>query len=296
MHKPVLLKEVMSILEPKDNEIYIDATFGAGGYSRKILQLSDSKVYAIDRDENARAFFNELNAAYPQKLQFFISKFSKMKELLVQNNVNCVDGVVFDVGVSSMQLADGERGFSFMHDGPLDMRMSQSLDYINAEIFVNTVGEKEIADTIYKYSGERYSRRIARAIVGARQKKPIKSTLELANIIRSVIPRGKIDAATRTFQAIRIWVNDELGELEKGLKAASEILNAGGRLIVVSFHSLEDRIVKNYFNQLCVKNFPASAPSKFALAHKKIIRPSREEMQANPRARSAKLRAIIKFS
>ncbi|GHM57980.1 MAG: ribosomal RNA small subunit methyltransferase H [Candidatus Mesenet longicola] len=295
MHKPVLLQEVMSILAPKDNEIYVDATFGAGGYSRKILQLADSKVYAIDRDKSVHTFFDELNSAYPQKLELFTGKFSKMKELLAQSNINYVDGVIFDIGVSSMQLADGERGFSFMHDGPLDMRMNQSSDYINAETFVNTLGEKEIADTIYKYSGERCSRRIAKAIVNARQKKTIKSTLELANIIRSVIPRGKIDAATRTFQAIRIWVNDELGELEKGLKAASEILNTGGRLIVVSFHSLEDRIVKNYFNQLCGKNSPIPTPSEFTFINKKVIRPSREETQTNPRARSAKLRAIIKL-
>lgn len=292
MHKPVLLKEVMSILAPKDNEVYVDATFGAGGYSKKILQLSNSKVYAIDRDRSVRTFFSELDSAYPQRLQLFTCKFSKMKELLAQN---CVDGVIFDIGMSSMQLADGERGFSFMYDGPLDMRMDQSSDYINAETFVNTVEEKEIADTIYKYSGERHSRRIARAIVSARQKKPIKSTSELADIIRSVIPRGKIDAATRTFQAIRIWVNDELGELEKGLKAASEILNTGGRLIVVSFHSLEDRIVKNYFNQLCGKNSPIPTSNKFSLVNKKVIRSSREEIQANPRARSAKLRAITRL-
>ncbi|XGA08778.1 MAG: 16S rRNA (cytosine(1402)-N(4))-methyltransferase RsmH [Wolbachia endosymbiont of Xenopsylla cheopis] len=295
MHKPVLLEEVMSILAPKDNEIYVDATFGAGGYSRKILQLANNKVYAIDRDKCVHTFFDELNSAYPQKLQLFTGKFSKMKELLAQSNINYVDGVIFDIGVSSMQLADGERGFSFMHDGPLDMRMNQSSDYINAETFVNTLGEKEIADTIYKYSGERCSRRIAKAIVNARQKKTIKSTLELANIIRSVIPRGKIDAATRTFQAIRIWVNDELGELEKGLKAASEILNTGGRLIVVSFHSLEDRIVKNYFGQLCGKNSPVPTPSEFTFINKKVIKSSREETQTNPRARSAKLRAIIKL-
>ncbi len=295
-HKPVLLEEAMSILAPKNNEIYVDATFGAGGYSKRILELSDSKICAIDRDQSISTFYDELDSAYPQKIQLLIDKFSNMKKLLERNNINYVDGVVFDIGVSSMQLADGERGFSFMHDGPLDMRMDQSLNYINAETFVNTMREKEIADTIYKYGGERHSRKIARAIVNVRQKKPIKSTLELAKIIRSVIPRGKIDAATRTFQAVRIWVNDELNELEKGLKVASEMLNVGGRLIVVSFHSLEDRIVKHYFNQLCGKNsfLPTVNSDKFSLINKKVIIPSTEEIQANPRARSAKLRGVIK--
>lgn len=159
-----------------------------------------------------------------------------------------VDGVIFDVGVSSMQLDEGNRGFSFLHDGPLDMRMDGS-SQINASTFVNALREEEIANTIYNYGGERYSRKIARAIVNTRRKRPIKTTFELADIVRSVVFRGKskIDPATRTFQAIRIWVNDELGELEKGIKAASEILSKNGKLIVVTFHSLEDRIVKTFF-------------------------------------------------
>lgn len=292
-HTPVLLKEMLFQLEPQSGGIYVDATFGAGGYSKAILESADCKVYAIDRDETVTKFYDDLNVKYPDRINLFIEKFSNIKNLLDSNNIKGINGIVFDVGVSSMQLDNGDRGFSFLRDGPLNMRMD-NYSHMNASTFVNALREEEIANTIYNYGGERHSRRIARAIVNARKKKIIKTTFELADIVRSVVFRGKskIDPATRTFQAIRIWVNDELGELEKGIKAASEILSENGKLIVVTFHSLEDRIVKTLFKDLC-----EPGPTKtFSLLNKKVIKASAEEINANPRARSAKLRAIQRLS
>ncbi|MGL9725596.1 MAG: 16S rRNA (cytosine(1402)-N(4))-methyltransferase RsmH [Wolbachia sp.] len=307
-HTPVLLKEMLLQLSPQSDGIYIDATFGAGGYSKAILEFADCKVYAIDRDETVVKFYDDLNVKYPNRIKLFIEKFSNIKSILDKPSVipagiqkknnwsragmtsNGVSGVVFDVGVSSMQLDNGDRGFSFLRDGPLNMSMDNS-SHMNASTFINALHEEEIANTIYNYGGERHSRRIARAIVNAR---PIKTTFELADIVRSVVFRGKnkIDPATRTFQAIRIWVNNELGELEKGIKAASEILSKNGKLIVVTFHSLEDRIVKILFKDLCE---PGSTKT-FSLLNKKVIKASAEEINANPRARSAKLRAIQRLS
>ncbi|WP_353279516.1 16S rRNA (cytosine(1402)-N(4))-methyltransferase RsmH [Wolbachia endosymbiont (group B) of Xanthorhoe designata] len=292
-HTPVLLKEMLFQLAPHSGGIYVDATFGAGGYSKAILESADCKVYAIDRDETVTKFYDDLNVKYPDRINLFIEKFSNIKNLLDSNNIKGINGIVFDVGVSSMQLDNGDRGFSFLRDGPLNMSMD-NYSHMNASTFVNALREEEIANTIYNYGGERHSRRIARAIVNARKKKIIKTTFELADIVRSVVFRGKskIDPATRTFQAIRIWVNDELGELERGIKAASEILSENGKLIVVTFHSLEDRIVKTVFKDLC-----EPGPTKtFSLLNKKVIKASAEEINANPRARSAKLRAIQRLS
>ncbi|MHC3897527.1 UNVERIFIED_CONTAM: 16S rRNA (cytosine(1402)-N(4))-methyltransferase RsmH [Wolbachia endosymbiont of Nasonia longicornis] len=316
-HIPVLLKEMLLQLSPHSGGIYVDATFGAGGYSKAILESADCKVYAVDRDETVTKFYDDLNVKYPNRIKLFIEKFSNIKSILNKSPVipvldtgiqkknnwipapragmtsNGVDGIVFDVGVSSMQLDNGDRGFSFLRDGPLNMSMD-NYSHMNASTFVNALREEEIANTIYNYGGERHSRRIARAIVNARKKKIIKTTFELADIVRSVVFRGKskIDPATRTFQAIRIWVNDELGELERGIKAASEILSENGKLIVVTFHSLEDRIVKTFFKDLCE---PGSTKT-FSLLNKKVIKASAEEINANPRARSAKLRAIQRLS
>ncbi|WP_143689909.1 16S rRNA (cytosine(1402)-N(4))-methyltransferase RsmH [Wolbachia endosymbiont of Nilaparvata lugens] len=316
-HIPVLLKEMLLQLSPQSGGIYVDATFGAGGYSKAILESADCKVYAIDRDETVTKFYDDLNVKYPDRINLFIEKFSNIKSILNKSPVipvldtgiqkknnwipasragmtsNGVDGIVFDVGVSSMQLDNGDRGFSFLRDGPLNMSMD-NYSHMNASTFVNALREEEIANTIYNYGGERHSRKIARAIVNARKKKIIKTTFELADIVRSVVFRGKskIDPATRTFQAIRIWVNDELGELEKGIKAASEILSENGKLIVVTFHSLEDRIVKTVFKDLCE---PGSTKT-FSLLNKKVIKASSEEINVNPRARSAKLRAIQRLS
>ncbi|WP_253299972.1 16S rRNA (cytosine(1402)-N(4))-methyltransferase RsmH [Wolbachia endosymbiont of Chironomus riparius] len=289
-HTPVLLKEMLSLLSPQEGCVYLDATFGAGGYSKAILDAANCKVYAIDRDEEVNKFYDELSKKYSDRISLFIDKFSNIKSLLNNKNITGIDGVVFDIGVSSMQIDNGERGFSFMHDGPLKMNMDSS-SHINASTFVNALREEEIANTIYNYGGERQSRKIARAIVNARKKQLIKTTFELADIVRSVVFRGKskIDPATRTFQAIRIWVNDELGELERGIKAAHDVLNKNGKIIVVSFHSLEDRIVKNFFKDICEQNVDHR---KFSLLNRKIIKASIEEETENPRSRSAKLRAV----
>ncbi|MDG7056020.1 MAG: 16S rRNA (cytosine(1402)-N(4))-methyltransferase RsmH [Wolbachia endosymbiont of Meromenopon meropis] len=310
-HIPVLLKEMLLQLSPRKGGVYIDATFGAGGYSKAILESADCKVCAIDRDETVTKFYDDLSFRYPNKIKLFIEKFSNIKSILgkvqisdigIQEKkcnemrpdkiIEYVDGVVFDIGVSSMQLSQGSRGFSFLHDGPLDMRMDSS-SQIDASIFVNTLREEEIANIIYNYSGERHSRKIARAIVNARKRRCIRTTFELADLVRSVVFRGKkskIDPATRTFQAIRIWVNDELRELKNGIKAACQILNRNGKMIVVTFHSLEDRIVKTFFKDLCEQR--SKNCKIFSLMNKKVVRPNIEEINANPRGRSAKLRAI----
>ncbi|QOD38264.1 16S rRNA (cytosine(1402)-N(4))-methyltransferase RsmH [Candidatus Wolbachia massiliensis] len=330
-HTPVLLKEMLSQLAPQNGGVYVDATFGAGGYSKAILESADCKVYAIDRDETVTKFYDDLNTKCPGRIKLFIEKFSNIKNILDNSlehlvepsviskcspntlagiqkkniwsrtgmtpdrSINAVDGVIFDIGVSSMQLDNADRGFSFLRDGPLNMSMDNS-SHINASTFANALREEEIADIIYNYGGERHSRKIARAIVNARKKQTVKTTFELASIVRSVVFRGKskIDPATRTFQAIRIWVNDELGELEKGIKAASEVLNVNGKLIVVTFHSLEDRIVKTFFKDLCEPK-PTDCRT-FSLLNKKVIKASAEEVNANPRSRSAKLRAIQRLS
>lgn len=301
MHIPVLLKEMLYILDPQDGKIYVDATFGAGGYTRAILGSADCQVYAIDQDEYTNVFYEELVHDFPGRIHFYINKFSKIKQILHKAQLQRVDGIVFDIGVSSMQLENANRGFSFSKDGPLDMRMNTSMmGSVDASMFVNTASEAEIADVIYQYGDEKYSRKIAKAIVESRKKKAIKTTGELAFIVKSVISRSKnhsIDPATRTFQAIRIWVNKELEELEHGITHAADLLNPGGKIIVVSFHSLEDRIVKVIFKSLCNGNTITSSKlnMRFQLINKKIIRPSSEEIVKNPRSRSAKLRAILKI-
>ncbi|WFW29622.1 MAG: 16S rRNA (cytosine(1402)-N(4))-methyltransferase RsmH [Wolbachia endosymbiont of Menacanthus eurysternus] len=308
-HVPILLKEMLLQLLPQNGSVYVDATFGAGGYSEAILKSADCKIYAIDRDETVIKFYNDLSTRYPNRIELSIEKFSKIKSILKKKlkyptlksekkynkTIECVDGVIFDVGTSSMQLDEGNRGFSFLRNGYLDMRMDK-FSKINALTFVNTLCEKKIANVIYNYGGERYSRKIAKAIINIRKKKTIKTTFELADIVRSVVFRrkSKIDPATRTFQAIRIWVNDELKELEIGIKAASEILRKNGKLIVITFHSLEDRIVKTFFKNLCKQE--TSEHKIFSLLNKKVIRASTEEINTNPRARSAKLRAIQRLS
>jgi len=298
-HIPVLLKEVMEQISPKDGGIYVDGTFGAGGYSRAALQAADCKVYAIDRDPDAVANGQSLTEKFKGRLKLLHGTFGKMKELLNDEGVDHVDGVMLDIGVSSMQIDQAERGFSFQKDGALDMRMSQN--GLSAADVVNKYGEKEIADIIYLYGEERYSRRIAAAIVSRRREQPFLTTLELAGVIRSVVPHKKddIDPATRTFQALRIYVNDELEQLRSGLSEAEALLNHGGRMAVVSFHSLEDRIVKNFIQEKSGKtarpsrylpDVPETAATLKSLT-KKPITPSSQECLENPRARSARLRS-----
>ncbi|WP_032138779.1 16S rRNA (cytosine(1402)-N(4))-methyltransferase RsmH [Rickettsia tamurae] len=297
-HVSVMLNEMLEALSPKDGESYLDCTFGAGGYSKAILESCDCYITALDRDPNVIKRAEEIKQNYGERFDFietnFADSFTKLKK-------KKFDGIVLDLGVSSMQLDIADRGFSFLHDGPLDMRMSGQ--GLNAEEFVNTAEEKELADVIYKYGDESFSRRIARRIVEYRKTVRIDSTDRLAEIVRSSIGfrKGKIDPATKTFQAIRIYINDEFGELERFLANVKNILKKDGRLVVVSFHSLEDRIVKNFFKENSEKPVARSKYAKDDMAidpdkwlkiiTNKALAPSDKEVGLNIRARSAKLRA-----
>lgn len=299
-HQPVMLREVIGALEPKDGGVYVDGTFGRGGYSRALLNAANMRVIGIDRDPDAVKAGEQLAAEFKPRFTILHGPFGAMDILLVSAHEKKVDGIALDLGVSSPQFDEAARGFSFAKDGPLDMRMS--LSGPTAADMVNTMDEKELADIIYLYGEERHSRRIAKRIVEARQTGAIMRTAELADIIRRSMPRSKdgIDPATRTFQALRIHVNDELGELQRGLAAAESLLKPAGRLAVVSFHSLEDRIVKEFLRRRSAttvslsRHMPAAnddAPSPtFKLLSRKAIAPTEEEIRANPRARSAKLR------
>lgn len=298
-HFPVMLKEVLDALAPVDGGVYVDATFGNGGYSEAILNTADCKVIALDRDPTVLPRAQELEVRYAGRFEFRAGQFGDFSRLISEP----IDGAVFDIGVSSMQLDEAERGFSFAKDAPLDMRMSQS--GATAADLVNSLKEEELADLIYKYGEERKSRAVARRIVEARKHAPIASTKQLAEIIYTVIHRtpNSIDPATRTFQALRIAVNNELDELEKGLSGAANHLKDGGRLVVVDFHSLEDRIVKNFFKTNSGKVSRGSrylpevaVPSAAAVFGfcSKAIAPSQEEIGQNSRSRSAKLRYAIK--
>ncbi|XVN43311.1 MAG: 16S rRNA (cytosine(1402)-N(4))-methyltransferase RsmH [Candidatus Rickettsia vulgarisii] len=298
LHKPVMLSEVKDLLQLKDNGNYLDCTFGFGGYSRMILENCSNKLVAIDRDPNVKIYADQLIKKYPNRVKFIQTDFAGSVSELTSWNF---DGIVMDLGVSSMQLDSGDRGFSFTYDGPLDMRMS-SAGYSAAD-FINNVEEKEIADIIYQYGNETHSRKIAKKIVEERQMSPITNTLRLANIVRSSIGfrKGKIDSATKTFQALRIYINDELGQLERFLNNCKNLLTPKGRLVIVSFHSLEDRIVKNFFKANSVKLEAKSKYSKklekqnsnewLKVLTKRPLTPSAKEIAENPRSRSAKLRA-----
>jgi len=302
-HIPVMANEVVAALAPRDGGSYLDATFGAGGYTRAILEAAECSVWAIDRDPDAITRGEALAREYPGRLTFVHGRFGDMFDLLSGVNVNGLDGIALDIGVSSMQIDDPARGFSFRADGPLDMRMEQ--DGPSAADVINEMAEQELADIIYRYGEERASRRIARAIVKMREQEPITRTAQLADVIRSVMARSKdgIDPATRTFQALRIFVNDELGELERGLLGAEKLLAPGGRLAVVSFHSLEDREVKQFLRERSggagnvSRHMPSAGSSvqpSFELLDKSATKPGRDEIETNPRARSARLRAAIR--
>lgn len=297
-HIPVMLNEVLEALQPEDGKIYVDATFGNGGYTEAILKSADCKVISIDRDPNVKARAEELAKQYPNRFEFKAGCFGDIEELINEP----IDGVVFDIGVSSMQLDEADRGFSYSKDATLDMRMS--CEGTSAADVVNNMPEGQLADIIYKYGEERKSRQIAAKIVAYRKEKKIETTKELAEIIYKVIFKkpGQTDPATRTFQALRIFVNDELRELERGLEQATKILKPEGRIVVVTFHSLEDRIVKNFFNENSGKTqgvsryLPAGNNySKILFAKpSKAILPTEAEVSDNYRAHSAKLRYAIK--
>ena len=332
-HTPVMLREVIEALSPRDGAIYLDGTFGAGGYAEAILAAADCRVWGIDRDPEAVARGQALAARHPERLNLIHGRFGAMDTLLGARQVFAVDGIALDLGVSSMQLDQAERGFSFRAEGPLDMRMDRGDAAGNdaggatgdagpsaAEV-VNELSEAELADIIHHYGEERRARQVARAIVAARRERPIEDTARLAEIVRAAVrapskgrakPQSKsagkgkgrtglgIDPATRTFQALRIHVNDELGELDRGLHAAERLLAPGGRLAVVSFHSLEDRAVKAFLRARAgagargSRHRPEAAARRdptFLPLFRGACRPGRAECQANPRARSARLRA-----
>jgi len=306
-HIPVLLHEVIEALGPRDGAIYVDGTFGAGGYSTAILEAADCRVFGIDRDPVALKAGQILSERYPGRLRVLGGCYGDMAALLAAIGIDKVDGVALDIGVSSMQIDDAKRGFSFRADGPLDMRMGMNATASAADV-VNTMGEEQLADIIYSFGEERASRRIAAAIVKDRAEQPFTSTAQLAGLIRRIVKKSKdgIDPATRTFQALRIYVNDELAELDRGLAAAEEILGPDGRLAVVSFHSLEDRKVKEFLMERAgqgprpSRHLPDTgaaehAPS-FTLLQRGIIKASRSECEINPRARSARLRAAERTS
>ncbi|MEC8038804.1 MAG: 16S rRNA (cytosine(1402)-N(4))-methyltransferase RsmH [Pseudomonadota bacterium] len=303
-HDPVMLREVLSSAAIPAGAIVIDGTFGRGGYARALLKAQpDCRYIALDRDPVAVDYGNALMAALPG-LEVHHAAFSDMEQVTRELGLASVDVIVLDLGVSSPQIDEAERGFSFGKEGPLDMRMDPSRGPSAADV-VNAMDESDLADVIYKYGEERRSRAVARAIVGARAEARIETTGQLADIVRSVVRRAKdgIDPATRTFQGLRIHVNDELGELERGLEAAERLLSPEGRLVVVSFHSLEDRIVKTFLRARSEQRqndgrrlpweaeaAPAREPS-FTLITRKPMEAQSDESRANPRARSAKLRA-----
>ena len=294
-HVPVLLEEVIAALDPQPGDVVVDATFGAGGYTRALLDRG-ATVHAFDRDPDAIAAGQRWaeTRESPSRLVLHPHRFSEMLDVMTSVGPARVDGVVMDIGVSSMQLDQAHRGFAFSADGPLDMRMSQ--DGASAADFLNTADEKAIADVLYTYGEERQSRRVARAIVAAR---PLQTTGELARIVRKALghkPHDKKDPATRTFQAVRIHVNGELDELSAGLSAAESLLREGGRLAVVSFHSLEDRIVKRFLREAsstpsASRHVPLAAQDDPVFSQvSKAIKPGEAELERNPRARSSVLR------
>jgi 16S rRNA (cytosine1402-N4)-methyltransferase len=301
-HIPVMLDEVIAVLRPRDDAIYVDGTFGGGGYSAALLASAKCRVFGIDRDAAAIERGHALAQRFEGRLTLIHGRFSKMDEFLEAQGVKA-DGVALDFGVSSFQLDQGARGFSFSTDGPLDMRMDNTQGETAADL-VNTLSEDALADILRRYGEEKRAKSLARAIVAAR---PIQRTRELAEIAEVVLGRSahKIHPATRTFQALRIAVNDELGELERGLEAAERVLKPRGRLAAVSFHSLEDRIVKHFLvertgraghgSRHAPELAPAHAPT-FEPIGKNPQVPDEEETRANPRARSARLRAAERNS
>lgn len=299
IHIPVLLYEMLDKLSPQDGETYIDATFGAGGYTKAILDATNNAVlHVIDRDISTKKYYEEIQKQFKDRKIFFHNiNFSLMSQLNIE-----VDGIIMDIGMSSMQIDEAKRGFSFMKEGPLRMTMDNSTE-IDAEYIINYFREEKIEEIIRLYGEERQSKAIAKKIIEERKKKHITTTIELANIIRSVYPKRnyyKIDPATKSFQALRIFINSELTELEEGIESASKILKPNGRLIIVSFHGLEDRVIKSKFKSLCARikqdGEKEKGKKKFSFLNKKAIQASRVEVKKNRRSRSAKLRSIIRVN
>lgn len=303
-HRSVMLNEVIRYLMPKDGEHILDCTFGAGGYSRGILDSVNCHITALDQDPDVQLYADALSNKYKHRFNFIHTNFADVLDKLVGISF---DGIVMDLGVSSMQLDQADRGFAFMHDGPLDMRMNKQGE--TAANFVNGASEKEIANVIYRYGDENASRKIAKNIVAQRVITPITTTKQLADIVRKSIGfrKGKIDNATKTFQAIRIYINNELKYLEMFLDKVQEMLANNGRLVIISFHALEDRIIKKFFIDNAIHQKARSKYFKYSqhqsvessygwlkILTKKPISPSLDEIKLNYRCRSGKLRAMVK--
>jgi 16S rRNA (cytosine1402-N4)-methyltransferase len=292
-HVPVLTAEVLSHLRPERGGLFVDCTVGLGGHARALLESGATRLIGLDRDQDALSAARIALAPWADRVDLVHADYRALDHVLDARGVSQVDGALADLGVSSMQFDMPGRGFSFQRDEPLDMRMDRSTGDTAAQLIARA-GERELADTIYAYGEERFSRRIARAIVGARANTPIDTTLKLATVVRRAIPsRGyqRIDPATRTFQALRIWVNRELEGLDRFLEVAARRLRVGARLVVLTFHSLEDRIVKHTFRAL-----ERGGESMLRVLTKKPLVPGDEEIRLNPRARSAKLRAAEKMA
>ena len=305
-HISVMLDQVLAALAPKDGETYVDATFGHGGYTKAFLDAADCNVIAIDRDPSAIERAEELKQEYGDRFTFKRGAFSEAERLVTECDLERIDGFIMDIGVSSMQIDQAERGFSFRHDGPLDMRMDYEGDGETAADIVNGYDEGDLAQIIKTYGEERHARKIARLITKRRGETPFITTKDLASLIEEHTPmrmRDKIHPATRTFQALRIHVNDELGELKRALHAAERILTPEGRLIVVSFHSLEDSIVKRFMRERSqatptgsrhLPQSPSETKPSLTLPQKKAYFPTEEESETNPRARSARMRVALR--
>ena len=298
-HKPVMCEEVLSILNPSDGCVYLDGTLGAGGHSRKILESADCSVIGIDKDPTAIELCRDLEKQYGNKFLSINGSFGNLSQHLNSIGINKIDGILLDLGTSSMQLGTPERGFSFQFDAPLDMRMTQTGE--TAYDIINSLSEDSLADIIFYFGEERRSRKIAKAIVNKRKIKKIKTTFDLNEIVLSVKKGNnkKIHPATKTFQALRIYINNELKDLYEALISIEKVLSEKGRLVVISFHSLEDRIVKNFIkeNSIPLRKYDPKNPDKiFVYENRKVIKPSEYEVKKNRRSRSAKLRWVFRSS
>jgi len=291
-HEPVMVAEVLDVLAPSRGGLFVDCTVGLGGHSRALLEAGADRVLALDRDPSALAVAREALAAFGERVELVHADYRELDRVLGERGIDGVSGALADLGVSSMQLDEEGRGFSFRRDEPLDMRMDRTQGPSAADL-LRDAAEGELADVIYQFGEERHSRRVARAIVRARAETPIDTTGRLAAIVRRAVPHHgyqRIDPATRTFQALRIWVNRELDGLDAFLERAARRLLAGARLAVITFHSLEDRIVKHTFRAI------AKADEQLGIVTRRPLSAADAEVERNPRARSAKLRAIERFA
>ena len=280
-HHPVMVDEILSYLAPEKLKTYVDCTFGQGGYSKKILENTNCNIIAIDRDKDALEHAKLLKKKYPKNFIFCVNNFSRLDQVLKKNDIKKIDGLIFDLGISNTQLNNPSRGFSFSNNGPLDMRMDiENLD-LTAQKIINEFDQHNLSDIFYYYGEEKNSRQIARKIIEFRKKKEISTTFELVELIKKVNSYKKKHPATRVFQALRIFINDELNELDITLKKSLLFLKKNGKIITVAFHSLEDKVIKNFFSR---------NKGLLKILTKKPVTPNEKEVKINPRSRSARMR------